>query len=103
MHASCQSVLTDRLPLCFRCCSARAFERLGTHCLSLVSSADRAEAEGEWGAMQMFADALNKKFGRAIMRKETHESHCTRFELGSVTHHASVASSVPPVVCLLQR
>lgn len=52
--------------------SARTFERLGTHCLSLVAPEDRAGADDDWAAMQMFADAINKKIGRAVMRKSTH-------------------------------
>lgn len=50
--------------------SARAFERLGTHCLSLVAPEDRVE--DEWNALQTFADAINKKIGRAVMRQDTH-------------------------------
>lgn len=50
------------------CVSARSFERLGTRCLSLSEPEDRNE--DEWAALQAFADALNKKFNKAIIGQE---------------------------------
>lgn len=50
------------------CVSARSFEHLATRCLSLSEPEDRNEEE--WSALQSFADALNKKFNKAIVGQE---------------------------------
>ena len=60
---------------CLCCFSARAFETLGTRCLGVVAPEDRQE--DEWTSLQMFADALNKKFNKDIMRQlRTNQAGC---------------------------